>query len=244
MAISPEARAQLAPSGRLRVGLNTANFLLVLADAPHGAPQGIAPDLARELAARAGLPLEFTRFDHPAKLSDAVRDAACDIGFLAADPQRAADIAFTAAYLEIDAGYLAAPGAPIARIEEVDRPGVRIAVAERTAYEMWLKRNIRHASLVGAANLDASYELFLRDKLDVLAGLKQGLIASAARFPGARLLEGRFMGVQQAIGTAKNRPAAAAFLAAFVEDAKASGLVARTIAKHAIKGVSVPEAAQ
>ncbi len=237
--LQPKARAEFAPTGKLRVGLNYSNFLLVLKDAPGGEPQGIAPDLARELARRVGVPIEYVRFDHVGKLADAVRDAVCDVGFLAVEPQRADQIAFADAYLEIGAGYLVPAGSPIGSIAEVDRPGVRIAVADRSAYELWLSRNIKNATLMRAESLEGSYQLFLREKLEVLAGLTEGLLSEVQKHPGARVLEGRFTAVRQSIGTPKNRPVAAAYLRSYVEDIKASGLVARTIEQHGIKGVSV-----
>src|SRR3954468_16062332 len=172
MQISPAARAELAPNGKLRVGLNYGNFLLVLKDGPGGEPRGIAPDLGRELAKRIGVPLEFVRFEQAGKLADAVKDGKCDVGFLGAEPQRANEIAFTAAYLEIPVTFLVPAGSPIRSIAEVDREGVRIAVADRSAYDLFLTRNVKKAQLVRAQGIDGSYELFVREKLDVLAGLK------------------------------------------------------------------------
>jgi polar amino acid transport system substrate-binding protein len=239
MTPSPEARAQLAPRGKMRVGLNYANFLLVAKDSTVSAPGGIAADLAREAARRAGIEIDFQRFDAPAKLADAIRDEACDAGFLAVEPQRAEHIAFTAAYLEIESGYLVRGSSPITSVEQVDRPGVRIAVADKSAFELWLTRNVKHATLVRAEGLEGSYRVFLEQKLEALACLKQALINDAARFPNTRLLPGRFTAVQQAIGVPKARTAAAAWLSAYVEDMKASGFVAQAIEKHGVKGVTV-----
>jgi polar amino acid transport system substrate-binding protein len=244
MKIPQEALAELAPGGKLRVGLNTANFLLVLNDAGRGEPQGIAPDLARELARRLGVAVEFIRFDQPSKLADAVRDGACDAGFLAIEEQRAARIAFSPAYVEIPATYIVPAASPISRVEEVDRAGVRIAVPERSAYELWLSRNLRHATLVRAEGLAGAYRAFLEAGLEALAGLRPAFIADAHKLPGGRLLDGRFTAVQQAIGTAKNRKAAAGCLAAYVAAVKASGFAARVIEKHAVRGLSVPRAYQ
>ena len=239
MQISPAARSELAPNGKLRVGLNYGNFLLVLKDGPGGEPRGIAPDLGRELAKRVGVPLEFVRFDQAGKLADAVKDGKCDVGFLGAEPQRASEIAFTAAYLEIPVTFLVPAGSPIGSIAEVDREGVRIAVADRSAYDLFLTRNIKKAQLVRAQGIDGSYELFVREKLDVLAGLKPRLVSDAEKLPGSRVLDGQVTGVQQAVGTPKARSAAAAYLGEFVADLHKSGLVKKIAAEHGVRGVVV-----
>jgi len=235
----PAARSELAPGGRLRVGLNYGNFLLVLKDAPDGAPRGIAPDLGRELGRRLGVPVEFVKFAQAGLLADGVRDGKCDVGFLGAEPQRAAEIAFTNAYLEIPVTFLVPAGSPIRGIAEVDREGVRIAVSARSAYDLYLSRTLRQAKLVRAEGIDASYELFLKQKLDVLAGLKPRLVSDADKLPGSRVLDGQVTGVQQAAGTGKARTAGAKYLSDFIEDIKRSGLVARIIDQHGVKGVAV-----
>ena len=157
--ITPAARNELAPSGTLRVGLNMQNFLLVNKDPKSGEPYGIVPDLARELSRVSGLPLEFVQFDRAGKLAEAVREGAWDVAFLAAEPARAKDIAFTPAYLEIDATYLVPAGSPIRSLAEVDRTGVRIAAAEKSAYDLYLTRTLKHATLVRTPGIDASYEV-------------------------------------------------------------------------------------
>ena len=229
----------MAPGGKLRVGLNYGNFLLVLKDGPGGEPRGIAPDLGRELAKRVGVPLEFLRFDQAGKLADAVKDGKCDVGFLGAEPQRANEIAFTAAYLEIPVTFLVPAGSSIRAIADVDREGVRIAVADRSAYDLFLSRNIKQAQLVRAQGIDGSYELFVREKLDVLAGLKPRLVSDAEKLPGSRILDGQVTGVQQAVGTPKARSAAAAYLSEFVADLHKSGLVKKIAADHGVRGVVV-----
>lgn len=235
----PAARSELAPGGKLRVGLNYGNFLLVLKDAPDGAPRGIAPDLGRELGARLGVPVEFVKFAQAGQLADGVRDGKCDVGFLGAEPQRAAEIAFTEAYLEIPVTFLVPAGSPIRSIAEVDRGGVRIAVSARSAYDLYLSRTLKHAKLVRTEGIDASYQLFDQQKLEVLAGLKPRLVSDAEKLPGARVLEGQVTGVQQALGVPRNRESAAQFTREFVDEAKRSGLVAKIIEKHGVKGVTV-----
>ena len=242
--ITAAVRAELAPTGKLRVGLNHGNFLLVTPNSSASDPRGVASDLARELGRRLGVSVEFTKFDTAGKLGDAVRDGVWDVAFLGAEPQRAAEIAFTAAYLEIPATYLVPAGSPIRSIGEVDREGVRIAVAEKSAYELWLSRNIKHAKLVLTKGIDGSYDAFVKDKLEVLSGLRPRLLMDVQKLPGARVLDGQFAAVQQAIGTPKAREAAAKYLRAFVEEVKASGFVAAAISRNAVQGVSVALPAQ
>jgi polar amino acid transport system substrate-binding protein len=237
--ISPAVRSEIAPSGKMRVGLNHGNFLLVTPGSSATDPRGVASDLARELGRRVGVPVEFIKFDTAGKLGDGARTGAWDVAFLGAEPQRAADIAFTAAYLEIPSTYLVPAGSPIRSVAEVDREGVRIAVAEQSAYGLYLARTIKHAKLITTQGLDSSFDVFVAQKLEALAGLKPRLLTDVQKLPGARILDGQFTGVQQAIGTLKNREASARFLRAFVEDVKASGLVAEAISRNGAQGVSV-----
>jgi polar amino acid transport system substrate-binding protein len=237
--ISPAARSELAPTGTLRVGLNHGNFLLVTPGSSATDPRGVASEVARELARRVGVPVAFIRYDTAGALGDGVRAGAWDVAFLGAEPQRAAEIAFTNAYLEIPATYLVPAGSAIRSVADVDRPGVRISVTEQSAYGLYLSRTIKQAQLVQTKGLDASFEKFVTDKLDALAGLRPRLITDVQKLPGARILEGQFTAVQQAIGTPKSRAAAAAFLREFVEDVKASGLVAAAISRNAVQGVNV-----
>jgi polar amino acid transport system substrate-binding protein len=230
---------ELAPSGRLRIGLNYSNFLLVLGDDAHGEPRGIAPDLGRELARRTGLTVEFVKFDGAGKLFDAVKSAVCDVGFLGAEPQRANEVEFSPAYLEIPVTFLVPAGSPIKALAEVDREGVRVAVSERSAYDLYLTRTLKKAKLVRAQGIPASYEVFIAQKLEALAGLKPKLVEEAERTPGSRVLDGQVTGVQQAIGAPKGRAAAAKLLREFAEDVKRSGFVARAIEKHGVRGVKV-----
>jgi len=232
--------ATLAPTGVLRAGINLSNFLLVSSRADNGDPVGVAPDMARAVADRIGVRLQYVPYPKPSDLADAAGADAWDIGLIGAEPARAEVIDFTPAYCEIQSTYLVPAGSPLHAIADVDRPGIRIAVAARTAYGLWLDRNIQHAELVHADGLDASFDLFVRDKLDALAGLRPKLLGEADRVPGARILDGQFAAVQQAIGVPRGRdPAAAAFLRTFVADAIASGLVARLIDQHGVHGLSV-----
>jgi polar amino acid transport system substrate-binding protein len=241
--MSSEIVAELAPTGALRAGINLGNFLLVTGRSAAGDPEGVAPDMAREAARRLGVPVEYVPFKTPGELADQAGRGVWDIGLIGAEPQRAETIAFTAAYCEIEASYLVPAGSPIRTVAEVDAAGVRIAVAGRSAYGLWLDRNIRRAKLVRSDTLDGAYDQFVRDKLEALAGLKPRLLDDVDRLPGARVMEGKFTSVQQAIGTARRNTAGAAFLRQFVEEAKASGLIARLIARHKVRGLSVAPAA-
>ncbi|MCY3980455.1 MAG: ABC transporter substrate-binding protein [Alphaproteobacteria bacterium] len=228
---------QLAPTGVLRAGINMSNFLLVTGRTESGDPDGVSPDMARALGERLGLLVKMVPFPTPGELADAAGDDVWDIGLIGAEPQRAEKIAFSLAYAEIEATYLVPSGSPIQSIEEVDKPGIRIAVSARSAYELWLSRNIRHAELVLAQGLGAAFETFVEQGCEALAGLRPGLISDVEKLPGARILDGRFSAVQQAIGVPRSRPAsAAAFVAEFVEEAKTSGLVANLIARHGVAG--------
>ena len=231
-----QARAELAPTGVLRAGINMSNFLLVTGSTPEGDPDGVSPDMARAVAERLGVPLKLVPFKTPGELADAAVEDVWDIGNIGAEPERAKTIAFTPAYVEIEATYLIPAESPIQSIDEVDRDGVRIAVSARSAYELWLSDNIRHAELVLAQGIDASINTFVEQKLEALAGLRPRLVDDVKKLPGARILDGKFTAVQQAIGTRPDREAGAAFLRDFVEEAKASGFVASLIDKHGVSG--------
>lgn len=237
--IAPELRSELAPTGTLRAGLNHSNFLLVSKDSPPGNPRGVAVDMARELARRIGVEVAFVSFDSPGKLADAATSGAWDVAFLGAEPSRAHEIDFTHAYVEIESTYLVPAGSPIRGIADVDRDGVRISVSGRSAYDLYLTRTLRHAQLVRSDGIDASYERFVSHRLDALAGLRPRLEMDLKRLPGARILEGRFTAIQQAIGTPRGRLAAAAYLREFVEDVKATGFVARLIEGNSAHGLTV-----
>ena len=241
MTVTPSAaaRSELTPNGKLRVGLNHSNFLLVGRDPVSGKPRGVAPELGEELGRRLGVPVEFVSYDAPSKLADAAQSGAWDVAFLGAEPARANVIEFTAAYLEIEATYLVPPGSPLRSIDEVDREGVRISLYGRSAYDLYLTRTIKHATLMRTDSIDSSWDQFVAQKLDALAGLRPRLVTDVERLPGARILEGRFTAVQQAIGTPKGRSEGAKFLREFAEEAKASGLVSRAIERNGVRGVTV-----
>ena len=240
--ISPAVQSDLAPGGKLRVGINFGNNLLTARDPVSRAPSGIALDLARELGRRLNVPVEIVSYESAGELADSARTGAWEVGFLGAEPQRANEISFSAAYLEIEASYLVPLGSPLQTIADVDREGVRVAVPAKAAYDLYLTRTLKHASLVRAAGADAAFKMFVSDKMEALAGLKPRLVVDHDNLPGSRIIEGRFTAVQQAVGTpkgSKGREAGAQYLREFVEDIKAAGLVARTIESNRVRGVSV-----
>jgi len=239
MSVSPATVSELAPTGKLRIGLNYSNFLLVLKDAPDGSPQGIAPDLGRELASRLGVKPDFVKFDAAGKLADGVKKGMWDVAFLGNEPARANEIAFTPAYLEIPVTYLVPAGSPLKTFADVDQPGVRIAVADQSAYHLFLTRSLKKAELVAADGIEGSYKMFADLKLEALAGLKPRLITDAQRLPGSRILDGQVTAVQQSIGTPKSRETAARYLKEFIEDVKAKGLIGEAISRHKVNGVTV-----
>jgi polar amino acid transport system substrate-binding protein len=237
--MNDKVKAELAPTGVLRAGINLSNFLLVTGRAADGNPEGVSPDMARAIAEKLGVPVQLIPFKSPGELADQATNNVWDIGNIGAEPQRAQQIAFTAAYCEIEATYMVPGGSAIKSIADVDKKGVRIVVAARAAYCLWLENNIKNATLVQVTGAEATLNKFIDEKFDVMAGLRPGLIKDVEKLPGARILDGQFSAVQQAVGTPKKNTAGAQFLSAFVEDAKKSGLVASFIAKHKVKGLSV-----
>lgn len=227
---------QLAPTGALRAGINLSNFLLVTDRTASGDPVGVSPDMAAAIAERLGVPVKYVPMKTPAEISDSAGKNVWDIGNIGAEPKRAEVMDFTAAYAEIQSTYLVRGDSPIQRIEDVDKPGIRIAVSARSAYDLWLDRNIKQAELIRAEGIEASFDLFQNQGLDVLAGLRPRLIEDVRRIEGARILDGQFSAVQQAVGCNKGLPDAHAFLKDFVEEAKASGLVGGFIETHGVKG--------
>lgn len=227
---------QLAPTGRLRAAINLGNILLVTGRTATGDPAGVAPDMAAAVAAQLGVPLTLVPFDTPGEVADAVTDDVWDIALIAAEPSRAETIAFAPAYVEIAATYLVPAGSPIRAIADVDKPGTRISVSDRSAYDLYLTTHLKHAGLSRAPGLAGAFRHFVDDGLEALAGLRPALLDNAAELPGARVLEGSFTAVRQAIGTRPGRPEALQFLTRFVVEARSSGLVARLIDRHGVIG--------
>ena len=236
---APAVRTDLAPTGKIRAAINYGNFILATKDKATGESKGVAIDLARELGERLGVPVDLLAYDSVAVMVDHAKTNAWDVAFLGSDPARETVIDFTAAYLEIEATYLVPGSSPLRTAEEVDREGVRVAAPSRANYELYLQRNLKRAKLVSAERGDAAFEMLATGKVEALAGLSQALFDLRDRLPGSRMVDGRFMAVQQSIGVPKGRAAGLAYLRSVVEDAKKSGLVARAIQRTGARGVTV-----
>lgn len=236
--------ATLAPTGALRASINLGNPILAHTDASTGAAGGVSVDLAAAFAQRLGVALELVVFKTAAASVDAVTNGQGDIGFFAIDPLRGTGIGFTAPYVLIEGCYLVRDGSPLRANDEVDRAGTRVVVGGGSAYDLHLTRELKHATIMRAPSSPAVMDTFVAQGCDVAAGVKQQLETDMKRFPGHRLLPGRFMVIEQAMGLPKGRgDAARAALAAFVEDMKARGFVNDALARHRIEGASVaPEA--
>ena len=211
----------LAPSGKLRVAINLGN--MVLAQGTSDSPRGITVDIARELAGRLGVPVEFSCFDQAGKAFEGFRANNLDIAFLAIEPVRAAEIEFTAPYVIIEGIYMVLKDSPLKKIEDVDAKDVRIAVAKDAAYDLFLTRSLTNATL---ARGPESFERLSRGEVEAAAGVKQPVVAYARAHPEVRIIDGRFMEIRQAMGTQKGREAGSRYLSVFIEDLKASGFIA------------------
>lgn len=217
--MTADALSELTDPGTLRVGINLANPLLVTGRSSSGDPEGVAPDLAASLADRLGVAVSYVPFATPGEVADAVERDEWDIGLIAVEPKRAEKIAFCSAYVEIEATYLVPGDSSLRSVEEVDRPGIRIAVADRAAYDLYLSRTLSHAELRRAQGLAGAFDLFVSEKLDALAGLVPALQENAKDLPGLRLLAGRYTSVCQAIGTKPGNAALKAVIERFIAEA-------------------------
>jgi polar amino acid transport system substrate-binding protein len=235
------AAAELASTGKLRAAINFGNPILASRSA-SGEPQGLSVDLAREAARRLNLPLELVTFASAGNTVEAIKARQVDLAFVAIDPVRAADMEYTAPYVIIEGAYLVRNASPLTRNEEVDRPGTRVVVGRGSAYDLFLTRELKSATLVRSPTSPAVTDMFLSQNLDVAAGVKQQLEADARRVGGVRLLPGRFMVIEQAMGVPKGRTAAQAWLSAYIEEMKASGFVAAALKRHAVEGAAVAPA--
>lgn len=241
---SAAAREALAPTAVLRAGINLSNFLLVSTTSAStngdvGEPDGVSPAIARALGEHLDVPVELVFFDNPGEVADAATENRWDIGNIGADPARSEHIAFSSAYSQIECTYLVRQESPIETMDEVDRPGIRVVSKERAAYTLVLERDLKNAELIQTASIDGAFEAFVDDDLDVLAGLLPRLLSDADALPGARILDGSFATVQQAIGTPRDRdPAGVQYLDEFVTAALASGLVADLIDHYQVTGLS------
>jgi polar amino acid transport system substrate-binding protein len=232
----------MAPTGRLRAAINYGNIVLARRGS-DGELGGVSVDLARELARRLDLPLDLVPFDTAGKVTASAGSNVWDLAFLAIDPLRAAEITFTPPYVLIEGTYLVPDGSPLQTIADLDRDGVRIAVGRGSAYDLFLTRALKHASLIRAETSEAAIRTFLDEKLDAAAGVKQPLVIFARDKPGFRVIPGRFMAIEQAMGVPRGREAAAGYLHDFIEEMKASGFVAAALTRHQQPDAAVAPAA-
>lgn len=233
------AVTELAPSGKLRAAINYGNPILATRDSMTGEPRGVSVDLARELAKRLGVPVELVTYSAAGKVVEGARANEWDIAFVAIDPKRAVDMDQTGPYVIIEGAYLVPQASLIKKNSDVDQKGVRIAVGAGSAYDLYLSREIKNAQLVRAPTSPLVVDTMVKQSLEVAAGVKQQLEADSKRIPGLRLLDGRFMVINQAMATPKGRPTGAKYLREFVEEMKASGFVANALARHRIEGAAI-----
>ena len=229
-------RSELGSNGVLRAAINMSNILLVTDKMSDGTPIGVSPDMAQELARYLNLKLELIPYSSPGEIADDADKNKWDIGNIGAEPQRAEKIYFSSAYAEIQATYLVKSNSTISNIEDVDMDGKTISVADRSAYCLWLERNIKNAKLLKVDGVENSVDNFINKDLDALAGLRPQLMETVKTLNDSKLLEGYFMSVQQAIGTSKENTEASKYIADFVENMKASGFVKKLILKHKVDG--------
>ena len=238
-AVTESVVKALTPTGKLRAAINLGNPILAGKDPATGAPAGVSVDLARELARRLNVPLELVPFDAAGKSVAAISANQVDIGFYAIDPKRGADTLFTDAYVVIEGAYMVPNSSPIKNNSEVDRAGNRVVVGLGSAYDLFLTRELKQATIVRAPTSPAVVDVFLQQKYEVAAGVKQQLEADMKRVSGVRLLPGHFMEIRQSLATPKNREAAHAYLINFIEEMKRTGFVAQALARHHIQGAAV-----
>jgi polar amino acid transport system substrate-binding protein len=238
------ARKELAPTGTLRAAINFGNGVLAQKDPATGEPRGVTPELARELAKRLGMPVKLVTYEAAGKVFDAVAKNEWDIAFVAIEPVRASVIDFTAPYVLIEGNYMVPKDSALKSLADVDRAGNRIAVGLKSAYDLFLTRTIKNATIVRAATggSSAMIELFRNDKLEVVAGVRQPLEDYAKSHADVRLIDEPFMQIQQAMGTPKGRPAGNAYLRTFVEEMKASGFVADALKRSGQNAAVAPAA--
>ncbi len=232
-------RHEFAPTGVLRAGVNLGNPVIAQKDPAGGAPRGVGPDLARELARRLGVGIEYVTYDTAGKMADGVKVGAWDVAMLAVDPARASDITFSKPYVQIEGTYMVRNESPLRLVDDFDRKGIRIAVGDKTAYDLYLTRVITHAELVRAPTSIAAIEQFKSEHLDAVAGVKNPLTAIAAKEPAYRVIPGNFMVIGQASGVPRGRDASAHYLYDFIEEMKRSGFVADALKRSGVTDATV-----
>ena len=232
-----DAAAILAPTGPLRAAINYGNP--VLAQKGADGPAGVSAGLARELGRRLGREVAFVIYDGAGRVTDAVSANQWDVAFLAIDPVRGREIDYTAPYVIIEGTYLVLDGAAQRAVPDVDRPGIRVGVSAKSAYDLYLTREIKAATLVRFESAQVALEALMAGRLDTLAGVRQQLESFAKQAPGLRVMTDRFMAIEQAVAVPKGREGALPALKLFIEEAKASGFVAKALAASGQSGATV-----
>ena len=227
---------QLAPKGYLRAAINLSNFLLVTGQEANGDPKGVSPDMAKALANELGIDLELVPFKRPGELADAVSEDVWDIGNIANEAERAKSITFSLPYTLIESTYLVRKSSNIQSLEDVDKKGVRIAVAERSAYDLWLAANIKKAILKRAKTIDESFSIFELNKYEVLAGLRPKLIDDLKKTEECQILPEAFTFVNQCIGSKPGNVEAEKFINDFIKKSIENGFVQKLLLKYDVIG--------
>jgi polar amino acid transport system substrate-binding protein len=236
MFVSSVVKQQLAPTGVLRAGINLSNFLLVSGTAADGSPQGISPDIANLVASTLGLPCELICFDRPGKLADAVNQNIWDIGNIAFEAERAQTLDFSHPYVVIEANFLVRHDDNFLTNDDVDRAGIKIAVSERSAYDLWLTDHFSQAQIIRASSIQAAHDLFFEEKVDVLASLKPKLLEGMANHSGLWIIDPPFTAVKQSIGVAKGKADSIAFINALIAQSIENGWIAAQLEFHGMTG--------
>jgi len=235
---APDAvRADLAPKGVLRGGMNLGNTLFTNRDA-SGRLYGVSVDLIDELGRRLGVPVEHVVYATPGEVADDASAGKWDVAVLAIEQARAQSMFFSPPMTEIEATYLVMADSPLRDVAQVDAPGVRIAVADKAGYELYLTRTLRNASLVKGKNTPGAFDVFASKRADAFAGLKPALLDYMPKAPGSRLLDGNFMTVNHGLATPRTKTASAEYVKAFVDEMVASGFIARSIERHRVAGLT------
>lgn len=243
--LNDPARSALAPTGKLRAGMNLGNGLFTTKDATTGELRGVSIDLMRELAKRLSVPLELVVHATPGDVTDAIDKGTWDVAILAIEQSRAEKIAFSPAMTEIEATYLVHKDSPLRAVAQVDAPGIRISTPDKAGYELYLTRTLRSASLIRSKSFPGAVDVFNERRAEALAGLKPALLESMDKTPDARFVDGNFMTVNHGIGTPRERgAAAAAYVKSFVDEMSASGFVASSIERHGVKGLAAIKSRQ
>lgn len=241
-AVPDSLRKEFAPSGTLVAGINYGNPVIVQRHPSGGDPQGVGPELARGLAKRLGVPIRYVTYDSAGAMAAAGKGGAWDIAFFAADPVRAQEFAFSAPYAQLDGTYLVRADSPLKRLEDFDRKGLKISVGDKSAYDLWLTRNVKQAELVRVPTSQNAIDEFLAGRVEATAGVKQPLVTTAAKVPGLRVIDGAFMSIGQAAAVPKARTNAAAYLRNYIEEMKANGFVGDMITRTGVSASVAPPA--